>query len=97
MTVKLIAHTLTEKDGKVSAHQTLENKAGLPNVYPSYWDIQSGKCRREWSREAALREVIEEVNQKLRINKIILKIVNLMPAKICLYTPSLCWRDFGRA
>ncbi len=38
MTVKLIAHTLIEKRQEVSAYQTLENKASLPNVYPSYWD-----------------------------------------------------------
>ena len=72
MTVKLIAHTLIEKDGKYLLIKSQKIKRGLPNVYPSYWDIPGGSVEEnELPREAALREVIEEVNQKLRINKII--------------------------
>ena len=72
MTVKLIAHTLIEKDGKYLLIKRSKIKRGLPNVYPSYWDIPSGSVEEnELPREAALREAIEEVNQKLRINKII--------------------------
>ena len=72
MTVKLIAHTLIEKDGKYLLIKRSKIKRGLPNVYPSYWDIPGGSVEEnELSREAALREAIEEVNQKLRINKII--------------------------
>ena len=72
MTVKLIAHTLIEKDGKYLLIKRSKIKRGLPNVYPSYWDIQGGSVEEnELPREAALREAIEEVNQKLRINKII--------------------------
>lgn len=72
MTVKLIAHTLIEKDGKYLLIKRSKIKRGLPNVYPSYWDIPGGSVEEnELLREAALREAMEEVNQKLRINKII--------------------------
>ena len=72
MTVKLIAHTLIEKDGKYLLIKRSKIKRGLPNVYPSYWDIPGGSVEEnELPREAVLREAIEEVNQKLRINKII--------------------------
>ena len=72
MVVKLIAHTLIEKDGKYLLIKRSKIKRGLPNVYPSYWDIPGGSVEEnELPREAALREAIEEVNQKLRINKII--------------------------
>ena len=72
MTVKLIAHSLTEKDGKYLLIKRSKIKRGLPNVYPSYWDIPVGSVEEnELPREVALREAMEEVNQKLRINKII--------------------------
>ena len=72
MTVKLIAHTLIEKDGKYLLINRSKIKRGLPNVYPSYWDIPGGSVEEnELPREAALREAMEEVNQKLQINKII--------------------------
>ena len=72
MTVKLIAHTLIEKDGKYLLIKRSKLKRGLPNVYPSYWDIPGGSVEEnELPREAALREAMEEVNQKLLINKII--------------------------
>ena len=72
MTVKLIAHTLIEKDGKYMLIKRSKIKRGLPNVYPSYWDIPGGSVEEnELPNEAALREAMEEVNQKLRINKII--------------------------
>ncbi|MFC2769860.1 NTP pyrophosphohydrolases including oxidative damage repair enzymes [Streptococcus gordonii] len=72
MTIKLIAHTLIEKDGKYLLIKRSKIKRGLPNVYPSYWDIPGGSVEEnELPREAALREVMEEVNQKIRIDKII--------------------------
>ena len=72
MTVKLIAHTLIEKDGKYLLIKRSKIKLGLPNVYPSYWDIPGGSVEEnELPREAALRESMEEVNQKIRIDKII--------------------------
>ena len=74
MTVKLIAHTLIEEDGKYLLIKRSKIKRGLPNVYPSYWDIPGGSVEEnEMPREAALREAMEEVNQKLRIDKIILE------------------------
>ena len=72
MTVKLIAHTLIEKEEKYLLIKRSKIKRGLPNVYPSYWDIPVGSVEEnELPREAALRETMEEVNQKIRINKII--------------------------
>ena len=72
MTVKLIAQTLIEKDGKYLLIKRSKIKRGLPNVYPSYWDIPGGSVEEnELPREAALREAMEVVNQKIRINKII--------------------------
>ena len=72
MTVKLIAHTLIEEDGKYLLIKRSKIKRGLPNVYPSYWDIPGGSVEEnELPREAALREAMEEVNQKIRIDKII--------------------------
>ena len=71
MTVKLIAHTLIEKDGKYLLIKRSKIKRGLPNVYPSYWDIPGGSVEEnELPREAALREAMEEVNQKIRIDRI---------------------------
>ena len=72
MTVKLISHTLIEKEGKYLLIKRSKIKRGLPNVCPSYWDIPGGSVEEnEQPREAALREAMEEVNQKLRIDKII--------------------------
>ena len=72
MTVKLIAHTLIEKEGKYLLIKRSKIKRGLPNVYPSYWDIPGRSVEEnELPREAALREAMEEVNQKIRIDKII--------------------------
>ena len=72
MTVKLIAHTLIEEDGKYLLIKRSKIKRGLSNVYPSYWDIPGGSVEEnELPREAALREAMEEVNQKIRIDKII--------------------------
>ena len=72
MTVKLIAHTLIEKDGRYLLIKRSKIKRGLPNVYPSYWDIPGGSVEEnELPIEAALREAMEEVNQKVQIDKII--------------------------
>ena len=72
MTVKLIAHTLNEKDGKYLLIKRSKIKRGRPNVYPYYWDIPGGSVEEnELPRDAALREAMEEVNQKLQIDKII--------------------------
>ena len=67
MAVKLIAHTLIEKNGQYLLIKRSKIKRGL-----SYWDIPGGSVEEnELPREAAIREAIEEVNQKIRIDKII--------------------------
>ena len=72
MVVKLIAHTLIENNGQYLLIKRSKIKRGLPNVYPSYWDIPGGSVEEnELPREAAIREAMEEVNQKIRIDKII--------------------------
>lgn len=72
MVVKLIAHTLIEKNGQYLLIKRSKIKRGLPNVYPCYWHIPGGSVEEnELPREAALREAMEEVNQKIRIDKII--------------------------
>ena len=72
MAVKLIAHTLIENNGQYLLIKRSKIKRGLPNVYPCYWDIPGGSVEEnELPREAAIREAIEEVNQKIRIDKII--------------------------
>ena len=72
MAVKLISHTLIEKDGQYLLIKRSKIKRGLPNVYPGYWDIPGGSVEEnELPREAALREAMEEVNQKIQLNRII--------------------------
>lgn len=72
MAVKLITHTLIENNGQYLLIKRSKIKRGLPNVYPCYWDIPGGSVEEsELPREAAIREAIEEVNQKIRIDKII--------------------------
>ena len=72
MVVKLIAHTLIENNGQYLLIKRSKIKRGLPNVYPCYWDIPGGSVEEnELPREATLREAMEEVNQKIRIDKII--------------------------
>ena len=72
MIVKLIAHTLIEKNGKYLLIKRSKIKRGLPNVYPCYWDIPGGSVEEnELPREAALREAMEEVNQKIQLDRII--------------------------
>ena len=72
MVVKLIAHTLIENNRQYLLIKRSKIKRGLPNVYPGYWDIPGGSVEEnELPREAALREAMEEVNQKIRIDKII--------------------------
>ena len=72
MAVKLIAHALIEKDGQYLLIKRSKIKRGLPNVYPGYWDVPGGSVEEnELPREAALRESMEEVNQKIQLDRII--------------------------
>ncbi|MFS9226594.1 NUDIX hydrolase [Streptococcus gordonii] len=91
MTVKLIAHSLIEKDGKYLLIKRSKIKRGLPNVYPSYWDIPGGSVEEnELPREAALREAMEEVNQNLRIDKIIHEDSQFDASKGTVFTRLVC-------
>jgi len=99
MTVKLIAHTLIEKEGKYLLIKRSKIKRGLSNVYPSYWDIPGGSVEEnELPREAALREAMEEVNQKIRIDKIIHEDSQFDASKDTVFTRLVyAGRIFGRA
>ena len=99
MTVILISHTLIEKEGKYLLIKRSKIKRGLPNVCPSYWDIPGGSVEEnELPREAALREAMEEVNQKLRIDKIIHEDSQFDASKDTVFTRLVyAGRIFGRA
>ena len=72
MPVKLIAHALIEKDGNYLLIKRSEVKRGLPNMYPEYWDIPGGGVEEnELPRDGAMREVMEEVNQKVQLSLIL--------------------------
>ena len=72
MPVKLIAHTLIEKDGKYLLIKRSKIKRGSPNMYPEYWDIPGGSVEEdELPREGAVREAMEEVNQKVQLSLIL--------------------------
>ena len=86
MPVKLIAHTLIEKDGKYLLIKRSKIKRGSPNMYPEYWDIPGGSVEEdELPREGAVRETMEEVimaslpNKELnRLIKIEIAVENLI-------------------
>ena len=72
MPIKLIAHVLIEKDGKYLLIKRSKIKRGSPNMYPEYWDIPGGSVEEdELPREGAVREAMEEVNQKVQLSSIL--------------------------
>ena len=72
MPVKLIVHALIEKDGKYLLIKRSKIKRGSPNMYPEYWDIPGGSVEEdELPREGAVREAMEEVNQKVQLSSIL--------------------------
>ncbi|WP_049477274.1 NUDIX hydrolase [Streptococcus constellatus] len=72
MPIKLIAHALIEKDGKNLLIKRSKIKRGSPNMYPEYWDIPGGSVEEdELPREGAVREAMEEVNQKIQLSEIL--------------------------
>ena len=72
MPIKLIAHALIEKDGKYLLIKRSKIKRGSPNMYPEYWDIPGGSVEEdELPREGAVREAMEEVNQKVQLSSIL--------------------------
>ena len=74
MPVKLIAHALIAKDGKYLLIKRSKIKRGSPNMYPEYWDIPGGSVEEdELPREGAVREAMEEVNQKVQLSSILLE------------------------
>ena len=87
MAVKLIAHTLIEKDGQYLLIKRSKIKRRLPNVYPGYWDVPGGSVEEnELPREAALREAMEEVNQKIQLDRIIHKDSQFDSSKNAIFT-----------
>ena len=72
MPIKLIAHALIEKDRKYLLIKRSKIKRGSPNTYPEYWDIPGGSVEEdELPRESAVREAMEEVNQKIQLSEIL--------------------------
>ncbi|WP_342976451.1 NUDIX hydrolase [Streptococcus constellatus] len=72
MPIKLIAHALIEKDGKYLLIKRSKIKRDSPNMYPEYWDIPGGSVEEdELPREGAVREAMEEVNQKIQLSEIL--------------------------
>ncbi|WP_150202732.1 NUDIX hydrolase [Streptococcus constellatus] len=72
MPIKLIAHALIEKDGKYLLIKRSKIKRGSPNMYPEYWDIPGGSVEEdELPQEGAVREAMEEVNQKIQLSEIL--------------------------
>ena len=83
MVVKLIAHTLIENNGQYLLIKRSKIKRGLPNVYPSYWDIPGGTVEEnELPREAALREAMERLIKRFELIRSFMKIVSLTQVKI---------------
>ena len=88
MVVKLIAHTLIENNGQYLLIKRSKIKRGLPNVYPCYWDIPGGSVEEnELPREAALRKAMEEVNQKIQLDRIIHEDSQFDASKDTVFTP----------
>lgn len=72
MPIKLIAHALIEKDGKYLLIKRSKIKRDSPNMYPEYWDIPGGSVEEdELPREGAVREAMEEVNQKIQLSEML--------------------------
>lgn len=72
MNVRLIAHSLVQKDGLYLVIKRSAVKRGQPNVYPGYWDIPGGSVEQgELPRDAAVRECLEETGLKSRLVDVI--------------------------
>ena len=92
MPVKLIVHALIEKDGKYLLIKRSKIKRGLPNMYPEYWDIPGGSVEEdELPREGAVRETMEEVNQKIQLSSILHEDSCYDDTKGICKTPLLRW------
>ena len=72
MSVRLIAHSLIEKDGLYLVIKRSAVKRGQANVYPKYWDIPGGSVEEgELPRAAAVRECLEETGLKSHLVEVI--------------------------
>ena len=66
MAVKLIAHTLIEKDGQYLLIKRSKIKRGLPNVYPYYWDIPGGSVE---EKEAGTKVLASQLSLDCRARR----------------------------
>ena len=72
MTVKLIAHTLIQRDRRYLRFKRTAIKRGKLNVYPHFWDIPGGSVEPgETPQEGARREAVEEIGLEISLEKII--------------------------
>jgi 8-oxo-dGTP pyrophosphatase MutT (NUDIX family) len=71
-TNKLIAHGLMKIENRYLVIKRTAIKRGKPNAYPEYWNIPGGMVEPgETPVEGVIREVKEEVNLDIKVNKII--------------------------
>ena len=72
MTVKLIAHTLIQRDRRYLLNKRTAIKRVKLNVYPHFWDIPGGSVEPgETPQEGARREAVEEIGVEISLEKII--------------------------
>lgn len=86
-THRLIVHGLMKIEDKYLLIKRTEIKRGKPNTYPKYWDIPGGMVEAyELPTDALIREVKEEVNLDVKVNKIIHEDSNLDKDKNIVFT-----------
>ena len=72
MTVKLIAHTLIQRDRRYLLNKRTAIKRGKLNVYPHFWDIPGGSVDLGGRRiNGERREAVEEIGLEISLEKII--------------------------
>lgn len=86
-THRLIVHGVMKVEDKYLLIKRTEIKRGKPNTYPKYWDIPGGMVEAyELPTDALIREVKEEVNLDVKVNKIIHEDSNLDKDKNIVFT-----------
>lgn len=87
MTVKLIAHTLIQRDRRYLLIKRTAIKRGKLNVYPHFWDIPGGSVEPgETPQEGARREAVEEIGLEISLEKIIHEDSEYDAAKATVFT-----------